>query len=564
MLQALDRHTVRQGSTDDPGRVVVLDLSRAPTRRFDTVFVLGLEEGALPRRGRGSPFLDDDLRAALGGRLERPDAVERDRYLFYTACTRPRTRLVLVREGANDEGSPDPAEPVLGTRSPRSSSPTTSRGGRVGVRSRRSRGRWRRRRPSASGCVRSRVSRPTTATAARGLAAANGWLRRLDRAQGAFERETRLLSPANLDWLAQRTTFGVTELERFADCSSAWLFERLVSPRTIDAEPDAMLRGQVAHTALHRFYQALPKELGVDTPDARARGEGRSTLIRRCLDDALASGVRIDLTGLQAAELRAGAAARPRGVRPRRGRLGAPARPATPRGGLRLRPGRARAPARPPARRRPDAVREDRPHRHRPVQRQRHRPGLQVGQGRALRPRHRARDAPADPALHARPARPRRASSPSAASTGRSRASGRRAGCCARRRADQLPGFQQTRLPRRRGVLGPGRDRARARGDVRAADPGGRRAPRPEGRRLPLAGATSGRCAGWSAHETGGRACDDGRGGLAPERGAARRRRGDRGGLRLGRRGHRQDLGARRALRPRRRASAGSTSTRCS
>ena len=36
----------------EPGRVVVLDLSRARTRRFDTVFILGLEEGALPRQGQ--------------------------------------------------------------------------------------------------------------------------------------------------------------------------------------------------------------------------------------------------------------------------------------------------------------------------------------------------------------------------------------------------------------------------------------------------------------------------------------------------------------------------------
>ena len=57
-----------------------------------------------------------------------------------------------------------------------------------------------------------------------------------------------------LDWFGNKTTFGVTELERFADCSSAWLFERIVSPKTIDAEVDAMLRGSVAHSALHKFY----------------------------------------------------------------------------------------------------------------------------------------------------------------------------------------------------------------------------------------------------------------------------------------------------------------------
>ena len=80
-----------------PGRVAVLDLLRARTRRFDVVFVLGLEEGSLPRRGGGTPFLDEDARRdarrrAAPGSL-RADPVSRDRYLFYTACTRATQRL---------------------------------------------------------------------------------------------------------------------------------------------------------------------------------------------------------------------------------------------------------------------------------------------------------------------------------------------------------------------------------------------------------------------------------------------------------------------------------------
>ena len=99
---------------DEEGRVAVVDLLRARTRRFDVVFVLGLEEGSLPRRGSSSPFLDDDARRALderGARLQRPDSVSRDRYLFYTACTRPLERLYLVREAATDDGSPREPSP---------------------------------------------------------------------------------------------------------------------------------------------------------------------------------------------------------------------------------------------------------------------------------------------------------------------------------------------------------------------------------------------------------------------------------------------------------------------
>ena len=46
-----------------------------------------------------------------GARLQRPDPASRDRYLFYTACTRPRRLLTLVREAATDDGSPREASP---------------------------------------------------------------------------------------------------------------------------------------------------------------------------------------------------------------------------------------------------------------------------------------------------------------------------------------------------------------------------------------------------------------------------------------------------------------------
>ena len=111
VVAALERAEVRLASANEAGRVAVLDLLRARTRRYEVVFLLGLEEGSLPRRSRTSPFLDDDARRELGGRLERPDQVSRDRYLFYTACTRATRRLYLVREAATDDGGPREPSP---------------------------------------------------------------------------------------------------------------------------------------------------------------------------------------------------------------------------------------------------------------------------------------------------------------------------------------------------------------------------------------------------------------------------------------------------------------------
>ena len=300
VVAALDDATVQGARAGEAGRVAVLDLARARTRRFEVVFVLGLEEGSLPRRERESPFLDDATRRNLGGRLLRSGTVERDRYLFYTACARASRRLYLVREAATDEGAPREPSPFWDdVRSVFDADDVA---------------RWTVRRPLSA------LTRPLDeartererlravarldadeATEATSLARANGWERRLDRARGAFARRTKLTHPLVLESLGARDSFGVTELERFADCSSAWFVERFLDPKSIDAEVDAKLRGSVAHTTLNRFFSGLPKELGSDRVEAD-RVEDAVRFMRACLDDALA-GVRMDMTDMQRREL---------------------------------------------------------------------------------------------------------------------------------------------------------------------------------------------------------------------------------------------------------------------
>src|SRR5439155_12231023 len=141
----------------------------------------------------------------------------------------------------------------------------------------------------------------TDPDAAAALALANGWERRLDRAQSAFDRPTRLRDTTIRGALGARGSFPVTELERMADCSAAWFVERYLDPKTIDAEVDAKLRGSVAHTALHRFFAGLPKEIGADRPDERTV-EDAVRFMRRCLEQAV-EGVRMEMTDLQRREL---------------------------------------------------------------------------------------------------------------------------------------------------------------------------------------------------------------------------------------------------------------------
>lgn len=285
--------------------MAVLDPLRARTRRFDVVFMLGLEEGSFPRRASPSPFLDDDARRALDertrSRLVRPETVARERYLFYAACTRPSRRLYLVREAATDDGSPRLASPFWDE--------TRALFDAAEV------GRWTRRRPLSAltwpledaPTERERL-RAVAALSARdpgdaeALAVANGWERRLQRARLAFHRRTELTSPAVVAELGRRTTFNVTELEAFATCSSIWFVERLISPRSIDAEVDAKLRGSIAHTTLHRFFAGLPKEVGTERVED-ARLDDALRFLRKCFDEAI-EGVRQELTDLERRELR--------------------------------------------------------------------------------------------------------------------------------------------------------------------------------------------------------------------------------------------------------------------
>jgi len=247
--------------------------------------------------------LDDDARRLLderGARLLRPDQVSRDRYLFYTACTRPLEAPLLVREAATDDGSPREPSPFWDEVQAVFDSEDVRRWTRR-RRFRHSRGRSTARPPSASGCGRSQSSpRMTQAAPTRSRApTAGSGGSSAQRARSAGR--TKLTHPLVLEQLGAKTTFNVTELERFADCSSAWFVERFLSPRSIDAEVDAKLRGSVAQQRALQVLHAHAKELGVEQLDERIVDDA-VRLMRACLDEAL-QGVRMDMTEMQAREL---------------------------------------------------------------------------------------------------------------------------------------------------------------------------------------------------------------------------------------------------------------------
>lgn len=217
----------------------------ARTIDVDVAIVLGLEE---PMFGVGTSASQDPL-------VESPDQSEVARHLVYSAVTRPRRRLVLVRRVSDDEGSPLAATAIWEDLLVAAGDPPLT---------------YRRRFSDAvlpleeAPTVRERArsiahlaatNRPEALRLA-GVAGVSGAIR---RALAAPRRSTRLVDPRVVDVLRAREMFGVTEIGRFGDCSQIWFIERRLRPSVIDQPIDNRLRvGTLAHTVLSRFYKEVP------------------------------------------------------------------------------------------------------------------------------------------------------------------------------------------------------------------------------------------------------------------------------------------------------------------
>jgi len=85
------------GDTEDG--VTIESVGALRGRKFRAAFIIGLEDGAFPRRGREDPFINDWERAILNDHLPNPLPLRADdaneRYLFHTALSSARERLYL-------------------------------------------------------------------------------------------------------------------------------------------------------------------------------------------------------------------------------------------------------------------------------------------------------------------------------------------------------------------------------------------------------------------------------------------------------------------------------------
>ena len=254
VLTVLEELEVRLGEPPQPDRVQVAKPEAIRARRFEAVFVCGLQEGEFPSGSSPEPFLPDEDRRAVardgGLRLPvREERLERERFLFYTCCSRAERLLVLSSRSSDEEGNPQAesffVEDVRDLLLPGAELRTRSL----------SEVTWR---PEDA---------PTAAELERALAASGA--RREEAVAGPLSAQPLL------ERLAARKAVSAGALERFADCPVKWLVEDLLRPEQLAPDPEAMVRGDYAHSVLEHTYRRLREETGERrvTPGNLSRAE---------------------------------------------------------------------------------------------------------------------------------------------------------------------------------------------------------------------------------------------------------------------------------------------------
>ncbi|MFU8890622.1 MAG: PD-(D/E)XK nuclease family protein [Anaerosomatales bacterium] len=270
--EALCRTTVSPGGSGRDDAVLVTEVHRVRSRRFDAVILGGLNatEFSPERPHSVAEEFIERLGVSAGA-----DGRGSERLLFYTAVTRPRKRLVLLRQATDVTGQAlRPSvfwDEVLDLyRDPGAGQDDEGH-------------------PEGLPCV----CRPLSTLAESSVSYSPG--RRKERASGRHRpfRPSRgvLASDDVLAAIRTRDEFSVSELERYTTCPYRWFVESAVRPREIDVAFEAREAGSAAHEALALFYErwsgtgASRRVLPEDLPEAlRVADEAVDAVLERAPD----------------------------------------------------------------------------------------------------------------------------------------------------------------------------------------------------------------------------------------------------------------------------------------
>lgn len=230
LARSLAQVTYLSGEAPGPGAVAILDPLALRARRVRALFVTGLQEGSFPGRVRPQPYLAEEERRRLaevaGLRLgEQEDALAAERYLLYAVLSRPQELLFLSWHAANDDGEAGSrslfVDDVCDLFTPR--------------------------------LLEERARRPLGAVERTGSPACAA----PDAAPGAEPLRHELL----LERQRERV-WSASSLERWIGCPVRWFVESMLTPQPFEPSPEPLVRGGLAHAALHDTLEELRRQTG--------------------------------------------------------------------------------------------------------------------------------------------------------------------------------------------------------------------------------------------------------------------------------------------------------------
>ncbi len=240
LIELLETLEVPPGTPPAAGAVLVTDPLAIRARRFRAVLVCGLQESEFPLAGAPEPFLSDELRrelAACSGLRLRPreDALERERYLFYTSVSRATEQVVLGYRSSDEEGNLALPSPFVADVSELLVDGWADR----------------RRRRMLADVVWPEDDAPTERELARSRAAAAAPL------AGDVPSPIGSLSEAALAHVRHRRILSAGALESYGNCPVRWLIERELQPVTLEPDPDPLVRGGYMHHVIEQVLRRL-------------------------------------------------------------------------------------------------------------------------------------------------------------------------------------------------------------------------------------------------------------------------------------------------------------------
>jgi ATP-dependent helicase/DNAse subunit B len=248
LVGLLEELEVPAGRPVRPGAVQICEPLAIRARRFQAVFVCGLQESEFPLPAPPEPFFSDERRwelaLASGLRLApAEDALHRERYLFYSAVSRATARVVLSFRSSDEEGNlalPSPfVDDVAELLDPE--------------------WRGRRRRRLLSDVVWPPDQAPTERELRHALAAG------APVPTAAPAADPQVLSGRALAHVRHSRIVSGGALEAYASCPVRWLVERELNPPRFGPEPDPLAKGSYMHQVLEEVIGRLGRSVSPDS-----------------------------------------------------------------------------------------------------------------------------------------------------------------------------------------------------------------------------------------------------------------------------------------------------------